>query len=318
MVGKSSKIKIDSSFSETLERAFYRREPLRLSSHTTAYRLLWGDYEGLPGITLERYGDAVLLLHKPEISQTLWTQIARWVWEHTHWSVVVKSWGKSNSDPIQILHGTLADPLYVLEHGKTFVIRFQEGCSPGLFLDLREQRNLLPAGTSFLNLFSYTSSFSVYAALKGYKTFSVDLSAKYLDWSKENFQRNNILLTQHFFYQGDAREWVKRFKKKAFLFDYVVIDPPSFSTGKKGVFSVKQHLSTLVYEVCDLLAPQAKIQISTNLEQWPKNQFQQEMRQSIQAKKQIQQEVWFSPAIDFPLPKTVPFYLKCLTFHVSS
>ncbi|MEK7485016.1 MAG: class I SAM-dependent methyltransferase [Planctomycetota bacterium] len=320
MVGKTSKQIKNTSFSllETLQQALVRRNVLSVSSHTNTYRLLWGDYEGIPGVNLDRYDTVVLMLYKPEVPETTRESLARWIWEQKGWAVALKCWGKSNSEAIQIGYGTLPEPLMVLENGKKFLIRFHEGFSTGLFLDLREQRARISPGKLFLNLFSYTSSFSVYAALQGYQTWSVDLSPKYIEWSKANFESNGIPLTQHFFYQGDAKDWVKRLKKKGLRFDYIVLDPPSFSTSKWGVFSVRQQLALLVQDVCDILAPQGKIQISSNLETWQKNHFQQEMRHSIREKRQILNEVWLEPALDFPLPAKIPFYLKCLTFEVQS
>ena len=76
----------------------------------------------------------------------------------------------------------------------------------GLFLDHRPIRLKMgqqTAGKTFLNLFAYTCSASVHAALGGaIETVSVDLSNTYLNWGKRNFALNGIAETHHHFIEG--------------------------------------------------------------------------------------------------------------------
>ena len=82
----------------------------------------------------------------------------------------------------------------VQENGLKFLVNLTDYLDTGLFLDHRLTRQMVQAeakDTEFLNLFSYTSSFSVYAAAAGAKNVtSVDLSKTYLSWSEENFALN--------------------------------------------------------------------------------------------------------------------------------
>ena len=82
----------------------------------------------------------------------------------------------------------------VQENGHQFLVNLTDYLDTGLFLDHRITRQMVAAeakDTNFLNLFSYTSSFSVYAAAAGAKTVtSVDLSKTYLAWSEDNFSIN--------------------------------------------------------------------------------------------------------------------------------
>ena len=84
----------------------------------------------------------------------------------------------------------------VNENGLQFKVNLTDYLDSGLFLDHRITRQMVQAeskDTEFLNLFSYTSSFSVYAAAAGAKTVtSVDLSKTYLAWSEDNFALNKL------------------------------------------------------------------------------------------------------------------------------
>ena len=85
-----------------------------------------------------------------------------------------------------------------------------------------------------LNTFAYTCGFSVCAAKAGARTTSLDLSKRSLDWGKRNFALNQLDPAGHEFLYGDALDWLRRLAKKQRLYDVVLLDPPTFSTGKKG------------------------------------------------------------------------------------
>ncbi len=119
----------------------------------------------------------------------------------------------------------------------------------GLFLDHRPMRQKIAAevqGKSFLNLFAYTGSVSVHAALGGAKqTVTVDLSGTYLDWARKNFAVNGISPSNHRFEEADVMTWLHRSRE---TFDMIFIDPPTFSNSKKmrDVFDVQRdHVELL-------------------------------------------------------------------------
>ena len=126
----------------------------------------------------------------------------------------------------------------IRENGLNFLISFGEGLSTGIFLDQRENRRRLLmanlAGKTLLNCFAYTCAFSVAAAKAGAVTTSIDLSRHYLEWGKDNFRANDLDPEAHRFLVGDVLEWLKRFQKRGQAWDIVVLDPPTFSTTKKG------------------------------------------------------------------------------------
>ena len=64
-------------------------------------------------------------------------------------------------------------------------------------------------GKSLLNLFAYTGSVSVQAALAGAeKVTTVDMSNTYLDWAKDNFELNKLRGHKYEFIQADCLKWL--------------------------------------------------------------------------------------------------------------
>lgn len=126
----------------------------------------------------------------------------------------------------------------IRENGAVFRVDFSAGYSPGIFLDQRLNRQrvkrAIKPGDKFLNTFAYTGAFSVMAALAGAQTTTLDLSASYLDWTRENFRANDIDPGKHYGCKGDAFEWLRTFARQGRMFQGIVLDPPTFSRGKKG------------------------------------------------------------------------------------
>jgi len=140
----------------------------------------------------------------------------------------------------------------------------------GLFLDhrpLRMRFAALPAGTRFLNLFCYTGTASVHAALAGAITTNVDLSNTYLKWAEENFRLNQINTARHQFIPYDCLVWLKVCSDK---FDVIFLDPPSFSNSKSmtETLDVQRDQVALIDDAMALLAPGGLLYFSTNLRQF--------------------------------------------------
>ena len=139
----------------------------------------------------------------------------------------------------------------VEEHGARYWVDFAAGCSQGIFLDQRLNREWVreqcSEGDRVLNTFAYTGAFSIAAAIGGAVATTLDLSNPYLQWARENFVANDLDPQGHYFCRGDAMEWLERFAKQGRKFRGVVLDPPSFSRTRKGKpFSVARDYADLV------------------------------------------------------------------------
>ena len=157
---------------------------------------------------------------------------------------------------------------YVVEEaGHRFEVNFDAYLDSGLFLDHRLMRGLVAAriaaraaarvGTTFLNLFAYTGSFSVYAARAGAGgSVTVDLSNTYQAWTARNFKLNAIDAHRHLLERADVLVWLEEAVRQARRFDVIVLDPPSFSNSKKmqGVLDVQRDHVRMISQCHALLA----------------------------------------------------------------
>lgn len=113
-------------------------------------------------------------------------------------------------------------------------VNLRDYLDTGLFLDHRPVRRMLgemASGKRFLNLFCYTATATVQAALGGASdSVSVDMSNTYLDWAKDNFALNKLDTRLHRVVRDDCFRWLETANAE---FDLIFMDPPTFSNSKK-------------------------------------------------------------------------------------
>jgi len=157
----------------------------------------------------------------------------------------------------------------VYENQAKFLINPTDYLDVGLFLDHRITRQRFAAQSRnkhVLNLFCYTGSVSVHAALQGAKSVtSVDMSNTYIQWAKDNFALNN-LQGAYEFVQADCLVWLAR-QNPANKFDMMFVDPPSFSNSKRmeNNWDVQRDHVALLSDAKNMLASDGKIYFSNNL-----------------------------------------------------
>ena len=126
------------------------------------------------------------------------------------------------------------DYFYVNEYGAKLWVNLTDYLDTGLFLDHRLTRKMvgeMAKGKTFLNLFAYTGSATVHAALQGAKaTTTVDMSNTYLNWAEQNLELNEIPLRNHRLFQADCLQWLAECRER---FEVIFVDPPTFSNSKR-------------------------------------------------------------------------------------
>jgi len=162
----------------------------------------------------------------------------------------------------------------VIEHGVKFKVNLVDYLDTGLFLDHRHTRQMVASlvkDKRLLNLFAYTCSFSVHAALAGAAfTKSVDLSNTYTAWGKENFSLNSIPLAHHEIIRADCLKYLDGEIAARTCYDVIVLDPPTLSRSKKmeGMFDIQQDYTLLISKALKLLSPEGSLFFSTNARQF--------------------------------------------------
>jgi 23S rRNA (cytosine1962-C5)-methyltransferase len=157
----------------------------------------------------------------------------------------------------------------VEENGLKFIVNLSDYLDTGLFLDHRVTREKVRGEAKdkrVLNLFSYTGSFSVYAASgEANEVVTVDLSNTYLDWAKRNMQLNGFIdLSNYKFMQADVLQYLNTVPEN--YFDIIILDPPTFSNSKRmeDILDIQRDHVNLINDCLRILKPGGKIYFSTN------------------------------------------------------
>lgn len=221
---------------------------------TTAFRLLHGEGDRLPGVVVDRYaGFLVLKLDTPAWLPQLDALVDALVSVVHPEGIYLKgitrgrgeddAEGGSRPDPraqARVLWGQAPpDSIEVFEYGIKLAVDVYRGQKTGFFLDQRENRALVGRvahGREVLNLFSYTGGFSLAAACGGAKRVtSVDIAKGAVEGARLNFTLNGFDPADHEFVAQDAFEYLSVCAQARRQFDLVIVDPPSFAPSEKAL-----------------------------------------------------------------------------------
>ncbi|RMH42589.1 MAG: SAM-dependent methyltransferase [Deltaproteobacteria bacterium] len=241
----------------------------------TCYRVYDRDIPEIP-LAVDRYGDRLYVAqyatpHKPHTEQPGWAD------------AMVAAAAEALDVPPERVHvrvrrrrrdrdklAATGRRFEVREGGLRFWVNLDDYLDTGLFLDHRITRARVRAearGARVLNLFGYTGSFSVYAAAGGAaSTWTVDASNTYLAWAADNFALNGLRDRRHRLDRADVLAWLDTPPVGRASFDLAVLDPPTFSHGKRfdRVLDTRRDHLWLIDKTLDLLAPGGVLYFSTN------------------------------------------------------
>lgn len=156
---------------------------------------------------------------------------------------------------------------YVNEYGAKLWVNLTDYLDTGLFLDHRLTRKMvgeMAKGKTFLNLFAYTGSATIHAALNGAKsTTTVDMSNTYLNWAEQNLELNELSGKQHRLFQADCLQWLAECRER---FELIFVDPPTFSNSKRmeNSWDVQRDHIQLMKQLKRILTANGTIVFSNN------------------------------------------------------
>ena len=281
-------IAIDDAFwHDRLGQALQARKAIGLvdNPQTTAYRLVHGEGDILPGLIIDIYGQtAVMQAHSIGMHQQR-QQIARQLMEVMDGRIAHIYYKSETTLPFMepengfIIGGS--DENTALENGLRFYVDWQRGQKTGFFVDQRDNRSLLEHyahGRRVLNMFCYTGGFSFYA-MRGDAELvhSVDSSAKAIELTRRNVELN---------FPGDPRH--EAFCEDAFKFlgeaplsspkgdmtvssniksieapsgavgrgyDLIILDPPAFAKHRAALHNALKGYTRLNAKAFERIAP---------------------------------------------------------------
>jgi 23S rRNA (cytosine1962-C5)-methyltransferase len=231
---------------------------------TNTYRLINSEGDALPGLIVDRYAEILVAQIHTAGMEHMRTQLIEALLEETDTrGILLRNDSQSRRreglevEGPQVAAGGVPMQVTVRENNVLLFVDPWQGQKTGFFLDQRDKREALRKYTHakrVLNCFSYSGSFSVYAALTSGKTHvtSVDISAPAIESARQNFILNGLDPNHYQFFVADVFEYLEQAQSAGEQFDVVVLDPPAFAkthSARAQALKAYRRLNTLGMQV---------------------------------------------------------------------
>lgn len=242
--------------------AFERRNAI-FRSDTNAARLVNSEGDGLSGITIDQYDDVLVMelscggaerLRDAIVDVALAAKSPRTV-------IIKNDLPARRLEKLPLVDEVLGEDrthVDVSENGRRFRVELHGAQKTGFFLDQRENRALAASVAmekDFLNVFSYSGGFGVYAATAGATSVEeVDVSLAAIDLAREN-HRLNASTANVRFVVADAFDYLRQLAREGRRFDVVVCDPPAFAKSRGEVDRAARGYKDINLQAFKLVAP---------------------------------------------------------------
>lgn len=251
---------------ETIDRAFFQRriagawEYRKSIGLTNACRVVFGDSDGLPGLTVDKFGD-YLSFQIVSLGLETWKQDIvdilaelfqpKGIYERDDLPVREK---EGLAQRKGCVYGQVPDQVEIIEHDAKMLVDIPGGQKTGHFLDQQENRGVLKDyvnGKTVLDLCCCTGGFSVHAGLYGAKSVeAVDVSESALGLVRQNAQRNGVAVETTC---ANVFDLVHQYCDEGRQYDVVVLDPPAFAKSKRVLDSACKGYKELNYRCMKLV-----------------------------------------------------------------
>ncbi len=298
------------------------RAPVRATA-TSAYRWLYGESDGLPGIVVDLYGEFAFIQSYVESVEELVPWVAEALHGHTRLRGIL--WKPAGRQPGSLWGGVPPQDLTVEEHGLLFHAELFSGQKTGLYFDQRENRLALASwceGRTVLDCFCYMGGFSLYAVRGGAASVTAcDASAGAVEAAKRNFALNGFEVARHTFLVQDGFELLERLGREGRRFGIVILDPPSFARDRRSRHAAERAYVRLNELALGCLEPGGLLASASCTSQVSAQAFREALAEAARrAGKRLLILHQAGQPVDHPVPAHFPEarYLKFLVSRVSS
>lgn len=263
---------------ETFSDAFFeRRVKYALEYRRTAMgadfnacRLIFGEADGLPGVTVDRFEDVLVTqilsygmeVRKDILYRALVTQLAelgvgiRGVYERSESPLRAKEGLEPCSGWYEGLPHSGGTSVVISENGVKYTVDFENGQKTGFFLDQKYNRLAvarLAPGKRVLDCFTHTGSFALNCALAGAEhVTAVDVSESAVSLARENARLNGLDGRMDFL-AADVFDLLPKLLEERAHYDIVILDPPAFTKSRRTVRSAERGYKEINYRAMRLL-----------------------------------------------------------------
>ncbi|WP_368926542.1 23S rRNA (cytosine(1962)-C(5))-methyltransferase RlmI [Serratia marcescens] len=288
------------------------------------YRLIAGESDGLPGITIDRFQNFLVLqllsagaeYQRPALLSALqhcYPECS--IYDRSDVAVRKKEGLPLAQGPV--LGDLPPELLPITEHGMKLLVDIQQGHKTGFYLDQRDSRlaaRNYSAGRRVLNCFSYTGAFAVSALMGGcVQVISVDTSQAALDIARQNVELNKLELNKAEFVRDDVFQLLRNYRAQGEKFDLIIMDPPKFVENKNQLASACRGYKDINMLALQLLNPGGILLSFSCSGLMPTDLFQKILADAaVDAGRDVQFIEQFRQAADHPVIATYPegLYLK--------
>ena len=307
--------------------ALERRQ--RLYPTATSLRLVHAEGDGLPGLTVDRYEDTLVLQCAALGMDLRLDMLARLLRELTGLEQIYlrNDLSVRRNDGLELSHGFLDVPfptvVPIQEHGLTFEVDLAGGHKTGFYLDQTDNHlalhTLVPAGGTVLDAFCYTGAFSVHAAAAGAgEVWGMDSSTAVLEVAQQNAARNGCGERCRF-EAGNVFDRLRQLQGSSQLFDLIVLDPPSFTHSRDALAKALSGYKEINLRALKLLRPGGVLVTFTCSYYVERTRFESMVQEAASdARRQLTVRQRLSQALHHPEVMAIPetAYLKGLAVEV--
>lgn len=320
---KDEEINID-FFIRRLQQAQSWRDWVAQRDGLDGYRLIAGESDGMPGITIDRFQNFLVLqllsagaeYQRPALLSALqhcYPECS--IYDRSDVAVRKKEGLPLAQGPV--LGDLPPELLPITEHGMKLLVDIQQGHKTGFYLDQRDSRlaaRNYSAGRRVLNCFSYTGAFAVSALMGGCaQVISVDTSQAALDIARQNVELNKLDLNKAEFVRDDVFQLLRNYRTQGEKFDLIIMDPPKFVENKNQLASACRGYKDINMLALQLLNPGGILLSFSCSGLMPTDLFQKILADAaVDAGRDVQFIEQFRQAADHPVIATYPegLYLK--------
>lgn len=238
-------------FARRIEAALARRRALLTQADQRACRVVNAESDGLPGLSVDRFGDQLVLQATAAGAARFREPIARALAQATGVSAIYE---RSDGEIMELeglppqrgplLGAEPSAPIAIEERGLRFDVDVRSGHKTGFYFDQRDNRALVryhAAGRDVLDAFCYSGGFAIAAAAGGARSVqAIDSSEDALALARRNAQANASSSSSSSppaieFARADVFEWLRRARDARRSFDLIVLDPPKLAKSARAV-----------------------------------------------------------------------------------
>ncbi len=292
------------------------------------YRLVHAEADGLPGVIVDRFGDALAVqINSAGMDRLTPVLIEALEAELSPAAIVLK-----NDSPVRELEGLkrevvvakgdMSDAVELIENGARFVADLSGGQKTGWFYDQRDNRRFMAArarDANVLDVYSYSGGFGVLAAKEGARSVvCVDRSQVALDAAQQAAKLNGVD-DRMTFEKGEAFETLEKLGSSNRRFDVVICDPPAFVKSRKDLKTGAQGYRKLVRLAAPLVAPGGFFFVASCSHLVDPPLFAEQVRRGLHdARRSGRILLGSGAALDHPVHPSLPetAYLKALTLQL--